>query len=142
MWQRRTLCRGDVGSKSRHRPWGLTRHESRFHQKYPDREGRDMENGPEGCERGQIGNRAGRNHNRSRTALGQESLVYIEAIAGPCVFNGLRSYPRSRVTTASPASAVLATAPPAAISAVRTPAEMLAATAFSMAAASSCSSSE
>jgi hypothetical protein len=28
---------------SRHRPWGLTRHESRFHQRHLDRSGRDME---------------------------------------------------------------------------------------------------
>jgi hypothetical protein len=27
-----------------------------FHQKYPDREGRDMENWPEGFEREEIGN--------------------------------------------------------------------------------------
>src|SRR5688572_33127457 len=98
--------------------------------------------GPKAWRTGDRKTVAGGNHNRSRTAFGQESSVYTEAIPAQCQFNNLRDYPRSRVTTASPASAVLATAPPLAISAVRTPAEMLSATAASTAAASSFKSSE
>jgi hypothetical protein len=38
----KNCSRGDAGGY-RHRPWGLTRHESRFHQRHLDRQGRDME---------------------------------------------------------------------------------------------------
>jgi hypothetical protein len=98
--------------------------------------------GPEGYGAEGSETRAGRNHNRYRPGLGQESWVSGDPFQTPCRIKELSYYPRSRATTACPASAVLQAVPPPAISAVRMPAEMLAATAFSTAADSSCRSSE
>src|SRR5215510_14509681 len=147
MWQLRTavvaISARNLVDSGRHRPWGLTRHELRFHQRHLDRSGRDMEICPKAETPGgdQIAG-VGPNHNRLATVCGKNLCPRSGGTRRLYISASYERYCRIFLTTAAPASAVLTAAPAAARSAVRTPSVITSATAFSTTCASSVSPRE